>query len=102
MSDFPRCTWIGAPVARAPACAGVRATRSVGILSPDFFPMYLIGAPVAWASAHAGGRVAFHVHRQVVRRQPGPAFSFYADMGRRGGSAAWKDAAGVRAMGTRA
>lgn len=31
-----------------------------------------------------GGRVAFHVHRQVVRRQPGPAFSFYADMGRRG------------------
>ncbi len=56
MSDFPRCTWIGAPVARAPACAGVRATRSVGILSPDFFPMYLIGAPVAWASAHAEGR----------------------------------------------
>ena len=74
MSDFPRCTWIGAPVARAPACAGVRATRSVGILSPDFFPMYLIGAPVAWASAHAGGVVAYHVRQVGGPAAAGPRF----------------------------
>ena len=53
--DFLLAYQFGAPVARAPARAGVRATRSVGILSPDFFPMYLIGAPIARASAHAGG-----------------------------------------------
>ena len=65
MSDFPRCTWIGAPDARAPARAGVRATRSVGMLLLDFpLPAYLIVAPVAWASAHAGGVLAYHV-RQV-------------------------------------
>ena len=37
-----------------------------------------------------GGRVAFHVHRQVVRRQPGPAFPFYADMGRAAAPPPWK------------
>ena len=72
--DFLLAYQIGAPVARAPARAGVRATRSVGILSPDFFPMYLIGAPVAWASAHAGGVLAYHVRQVGGPAAAGPRF----------------------------
>ena len=65
---------VGAPVARAPARAGARAMRSVGILSPDFFPMYLIVAPVAWASAHAGGMLAYHVRQVGGPAAAGPRF----------------------------
>lgn len=75
MSDFPRCTWIGAPVARVPARAGARATRSVGMLLLDFpLPAYLIVAPVAWASAHAGGMLAYHVRQVGGPAAAGPRF----------------------------
>ena len=43
------------PVARVQPMRGARAMRGVGMLSPDFFPVYPVGAPVAWAIAHAGG-----------------------------------------------
>ena len=103
MSDFPRCTWIGAPVARVPARAGVRATRSVGMLLLDFpLPAYLIVAPVAWASAHAGGGVlAYHVRQVGGPAAAGPRFFILCGHGQARPEAAWKDAAGVRAMGTR-
>ena len=100
MSDFPRCTWIGAPVARAPACAGVRATRSVGILSPDFFPMYLIGAPVAWASAHAEGRAGLPCPQVGGPAAAGPRFFILCGHGEGGGSAAVEGLPeGVRSLG---
>lgn len=73
--DFLLAYQIGAPVARAPARAGVRATRSVGMLLLDFpLPAYLIVAPVAWASAHAGGVLAYHVRQVGGPAAAGPRF----------------------------
>ena len=101
MSDFPRCTWIGAPVARVPARAGVRATRSVGMLLLDFpLPAYLIVAPVAWASAHAGGVLAYHVRQVGGPAAAGPRFFILCGHGEGGGSAAVEGLPeGVRSLG---